>query len=143
MQQKSDINENNIVRNPIIFFDGVCGLCNSFVNIIYNSDKNKLFMYSPLQGETAKRYLPDLPEHPEEWSIVYIDELGIYMESDATLRILERLGGMWSILAYFRFIPKNIRDLIYRIVAKYRYRLFGKYDSCRIPGEEEKARFLP
>jgi len=143
MQQKTVLNENTRVHKPIIFFDGVCGLCNSFVNIIYKSDKNKLFRYSPLQGETARKYLPELPEHPEEWSIVYYDEIGIYMESDATLRILERLGGTWSFLAYFRIIPKNIRDFVYRIVAKYRYSIFGKYDSCRIPGEEEKDRFLP
>lgn len=142
MQQKSVLNENTKVRNPIIFFDGVCGLCNSFVNIIYKSDKNKLFRYSPLQGETARKYLPELPGHPEEWSIVYVDELGIYMESDATLRILERLGGVWCLLSYFKFIPKNIRDFLYRLVAKYRYGIFGKYESCRIPDEEEKDRFL-
>lgn len=143
MQHKFVLNENSKVDNPIIFFDGVCGLCNSFVNIIYNSDRDKLFRYSPLQGETARKYLKDLPEHPEEWSIVYADELGIYRESDATLRILNRLGGFWSFLSYFRIVPRNIRDYLYRIVAKHRYRIFGKYDSCRIPSEKEKDRFLP
>lgn len=143
MQHKADSNKNSKVYNPIIFFDGVCGLCNSFVNIIYNSDRERLFRYSPLQGETARKYLKELPEHPEEWSIVYVDELGIYRESDATLRILNRLGGSWGFLSYFRIIPKNIRDYLYRIVAKHRYRIFGKYDSCRIPNEEEKGLFLP
>ncbi len=143
MQQKFALNQNTKVHNPIIFFDGVCGLCNSFVNIIYNSDRNRLFRYSPLQGETARKYLPYLPEHPEEWSIVYVDELGIYNESDATLRILQRLGGLWAILAFFRILPKNMRDYIYRIIATHRYRIFGKYDICRVPSEQEKSQFLP
>jgi predicted DCC family thiol-disulfide oxidoreductase YuxK len=129
--------------NPIIFFDGVCGLCNSFVDIIFRADKKGIFRFSPLQGETAKKYLSDLPEEVGEWSIVYIDEENTYDQSDATLQILERLGGTWGLLTIFSFLPRGFRNYIYRLVAIYRYKIFGKRETCRVPTEQEKERFLP
>ena len=75
--------------------------------------------------------------------IVYIDDNNIYDQSDATLKILERLGGTWGLLSIFGFLPKGFRNYIYRLVAIYRYRIFGKRDTCRIPTEAEKERFLP
>ena len=143
MRLKGNSGKETGANYPIIFFDGVCGLCNSFVNIIFNNDKNKVFRYSPLQGETAKALLPELPENPGEWSIVYVDEYGIYAESGATLRILRRMGGAWGLLSYLSIIPVSLRDFVYRMVAKYRYRIFGKYESCRVPTEKEKEQFLP
>lgn len=143
MQKKYSADKQIRPDHPIIFFDGVCGLCNSFVDIIFKADKKGVFRFSPLQGETAKKYLSKQPEEPGEWSIVYIDENNIYEQSDATLTILERLGGIWGLLSIFSFLPRGFRNYIYRFVAVNRYKIFGKRDTCRIPTEEEKARFLP
>jgi len=143
MQKEYSTGKEIKLDHPIIFFDGVCGLCNSFVDIIFKADKKGIFKFSPLQGDTAKKYLPELPEQAGEWSIVYIDDNNIYDQSDATLKILERLGGTWGLLSIFGFLPKGFRNYIYRLVAIYRYRIFGKRDTCRIPTEAEKERFLP
>ncbi|NIP38024.1 MAG: DUF393 domain-containing protein [Candidatus Dadabacteria bacterium] len=143
MQKEYTVKEYTKPEHPIIFFDGVCGLCNSFVDIIFRADKKDIFRFSPLQGETAKKYLSKQPEEPGEWSIVYIDENNIYEQSDATLKILERLGGFWCILSISSFLPRGFRNYIYRLVAINRYKLFGKRETCRIPTEEEKSRFLP
>jgi predicted DCC family thiol-disulfide oxidoreductase YuxK len=143
MQKEYSADGHTKPEHPIIFFDGVCGLCNSFVHIILKADNKGIFQFSPLQGETAKKYITEIPEEAGEWSIVYVDEDSIYEQSDATLKILKRLGGIWCILSMFSFLPRGFRNYIYRLVAVNRYKIFGKRETCRIPTEEEKARFLP
>ena len=143
MQNKHSADKYPKPEMPIIFFDGVCGLCNSFVDVIFNADKKGTFLFSPLQGQTAKQYITDLPTESGEWSIVYVDENDIYEQSEATLKILERLGGIWGLFSIFSFLPKSFRNYVYRLVAVNRYRIFGKRETCRIPTEKEKARFLP
>jgi len=133
----------NLNQHPIIFFDGVCGICNKFVDIILKADKNEIFFFAPIQGETAKRILQPLPSKVSDWSMIYVDENGIYQQSDASLQICRRMGGSWKILGYLLLIPRIIRNPVYRLIAKNRYKLFGKRDSCRLPGENEKERFLP
>jgi predicted DCC family thiol-disulfide oxidoreductase YuxK len=127
---------------PIIFFDGVCGLCNRAVDALLQADRQAVFRFAPLQGETAKRLLPPLPEDPEDWSIVYLDERGVHRYSDASLEICRRLGGAWSLAALLRFVPRALRDPVYLWIARNRYRWFGKRDSCRVPTSDERARFL-
>lgn len=131
-----------MMRNPIIFFDGECGMCNTFVDVILRVDKRSIFLFAPLQGETATRLLPSLSHDPHEWSMVYLDEAGIHQESDASLEVYRRLGGWWKLLAVAQMVPLAIRTPIYRWVARNRYRLFGKKDSCRIPSTAERERFL-
>lgn len=133
----------NLNRHPIIFFDGVCGICNKFVDIILKADKNEIFFFAPIQGETAKRILQPLSSKASDWSMIYVDENGIYQQSDASLQICRRMGGSWKILGYLLLIPRVIRNPVYRLIAKNRYKLFGKRDSCRLPSEKEKERFLP
>ncbi len=143
MQKEYSADKHIKPEHPIIFFDGVCGLCNSFVDIIFRADKKGIFRFSPLQGGTAKKYISELPKAEGEWSIVYVDQDKIYEQSDATLKILERLGGFWGILSIFSFLPRGFRNFIYRQVAVNRYKIFGKRETCRVPTEEEKERFLP
>ena len=128
---------------PIIFFDGVCGMCNRFVDLILRIDNKGVFRFAPVQGETAKQLLPPLSEAPQEWSMFYLDERGIYKESDAFLEVYRHLGGAWRFLSLLRLVPRGIRDFVYRIVARNRYRWFGQRDVCRIPSPEEKCLFLP
>lgn len=131
------------IDKPIVFFDGECIMCNQFVDILLNIDRLGTIMIAPLQGETAAKLLPTLPNNREEWSIFYIDRGQIVDQSDAFLNICLRLGGIWSILSWLKIIPRSIRNYIYRVIARNRYRLFGKRSTCRIPNEQEKSRFLP
>jgi predicted DCC family thiol-disulfide oxidoreductase YuxK len=131
------------LEKPIIFFDGVCGMCNTFVDVILRVDRQGKFLFAPLQGETAHVMLPPLDDDPKAWSLIYVDEQGAHDQSDASLAIYRRLGGLWSILSLARFVPTAIRNPIYRVIARNRYKWFGMKSSCRIPTKAEQARFLP
>jgi predicted DCC family thiol-disulfide oxidoreductase YuxK len=131
------------VAKPVIFFDDVCIMCNTFVNLLLRVDRRRQFLFAPLRGETASKLLPPLPDDPSKWSMVYVDEAGIHDESDASLEVYRRLGGPWWFLSLARFIPRWIRNPVYRVIARNRYRWFGKRETCRLPTPDEKARFLP
>jgi len=137
------MNATNEDEAPIIFFDGVCAMCNFFVNLMLRVDRKHIFRFAPLQGETARKRLPPQSENPEDWSMIYLDEQGIHEQSDASLQVYRRLGGIWWLLSLARFVPRFIRDRAYRLIARNRYRWFGRESSCRIPSTEERARFLP
>ena len=128
---------------PIVFFDGVCGLCNRLVNITLRMDRNKAIKFAPLQGETAQRMLPPLAEDALDWSMIYWDGERAYSETDASIELCRKLGGVLTLVTLCRWVPRWIRNPMYRMVARMRYRLFGKLESCRVPSEEERARFLP
>lgn len=130
-------------ERPIIFFDGVCGMCNTFVDLMLRVDRKETFLFAPLQGETARERLPVQPENPEDWSMLYLDERGLHDQSSASLEVYRRLGGIWWVLSLLRFVPRIVRDPVYRVIARNRYRVFGKREACRIPTEAERARFLP
>ena len=130
------------VGKPVIFFDDVCIMCNTFVNLLLRVDRKERFLFAPLTGETARKLLPPLPDDPKQWSMVYVDESGIHDQSDASLQVYRRLGGVWWLLSLARFVPRAIRNPVYRVLARNRYRWFGKRDTCRLPTPEEKARFL-
>ena len=129
--------------HPIIFFDGVCGMCNRFVNLILRADSKGVFRFATLQGESASQMLPPQPLDPQAWSMLYLDENGLHDQSDASLQVYRRLGGMWWFLSLARLIPRFIRNPVYRVIARNRYRWFGRRDACRIPSDDERARFLP
>jgi len=130
------------LTKPVIFFDDVCVMCNGFVNLLLKVDRKEQFLFAPLNGETASKLLPALPDDPTKWSMVYVDEAGIHDQSDASLQVYRRLGGPWWLLSLARFIPRWIRNPAYRVLARNRYRWFGKRDTCRLPSASEKARFL-
>lgn len=115
----------NQLEQPIIFFDGLCGMCNGFVNHILRSDQKQTFMFAPLQGSTARDLLPPMADDAREWSMVYLDEFGIHDQSDAVLEICRRLDGKWQLLSWLRLVPRFIRNPVYRVIARNRFR-FGK-----------------
>ena len=131
------------LEKPIIFFDGVCAMCNTFVNLALRIDRRGLFLFAPLQGTTARELLPPLSDDPREWSMIYLDEAGIHDQLDASLEVYRRLGGAWTLLSLARYIPRFIRNPLYRILARNRYRWFGRREVCRIPTAAERQRFLP
>lgn len=126
----------------IIFFDGVCGLCNGFIDFLMTIDKSRQFHFSPLQSEFAQKKLPanftsDLK------SVIYIDhENKMYSKSEAVLRILYDIGGLWKISMIGNFLPKKIMNGAYDMIAANRYKVFGKKETCRMPTPEERKRFL-
>jgi predicted DCC family thiol-disulfide oxidoreductase YuxK len=131
------------IEKPIIFFDGVCGMCNAFVDLAMRVDRHEQFFYAPLQGSTAHELLPPLPPDPKNWSMIYLDERGEYDQSDASLEVYRRLGGIWWFLSLGRVVPAFLRDPLYRFVAHNRYKWFGEKDTCRLPTPAERKRFLP
>lgn len=128
---------------PIVFFDGECVMCNRFVDLLLQLDPDGVMAIAPLQGTTAQQLLPPLPEDPEAWSIYYLDEAGLYSQSEAALRIAMRLGDGWSLLGGFLAVPPPLRDGVYRFVARNRYRIMGRYSACRKPSDQDRERFLP
>ena len=127
---------------PIIFFDGHCGLCDGFVNFVMSEDHEHIMRFSPLQGQSAKSFI-NTGEIEKLQSIVLFDNNKLYRQSDAVLRTLSYLGGLWKLLAWAAVIPRPIRDGVYKFIAQYRYKWFGHHESCRIPTPEEKRYFLP
>jgi predicted DCC family thiol-disulfide oxidoreductase YuxK len=113
------------------------------VDRILRADRRREFRFAPLQGETAKRLLPALPADPGQWALIVLDEDGFHDRSDAAIRIARRLGGRWTVLSWLRIVPRFIRDPVYRVIARNRYRWFGRKDACRIPTAAERERFLP
>jgi predicted DCC family thiol-disulfide oxidoreductase YuxK len=126
----------------ILFFDGVCGFCNHTVNWILRRDRHQRIQFAPLQGATAEKYVPAaLRENLS--TLVFHTPRGDYMRTSAVCRILMTLGGFWWLCgAMLWLIPSPLRDLGYRFIAKIRYHLFGKHESCRIPTADERSRFL-
>ena len=131
------VNENH---PRVVLFDGVCGLCNAWVDFVLKQDIEGKFQFAPLQGKFASEFAT--MEANELSSIVYRVEGVNFKKSGAVLRILRDLGGIWSIAWIFWLIPFFVRDPFYSIFAMNRYRLFGKREKCRIPTEEESQRFL-
>ncbi len=128
--------------NPMLFFDGVCGLCNSVVDWVLRNDRRGVVRFSPLQGQTAQQRLPDVDRERLD-TVVFIEGDRITRRSTAIVRLLSHLGGIWTVLAWLLWlIPWPLRDVGYRAVSKLRYRLFGKKETCRLPTPDERARFL-
>lgn len=125
----------------IIFFDGICGLCDRFVIFVFEHDKKRFFKYAALQSKSATQMLgsQDLKLN----TIVYAEDDKIYYKSAAVLRIMFHLGGLFKLFSISAtIIPNQIRDFIYTKIANNRYKLFGQSDVCRLPSPEEKNYFL-
>lgn len=129
-------------QKPIIFFDGVCGLCNRFVVWVLQNDKDVKFFLAPLQGTTAAARSLGAAGQPFE-SILLVDEKGVHQKSKAVLKIMVRLGGFPKLAGIFFIVPAFIRDWVYTFIAQNRYKWFGKSDHCRIPRPSEAKHFLP
>ena len=131
-------------KHPIIFFDGVCNLCNHSIDVVLRADKARVFRIASLQGDTARKLLAPQSDEPEEWSMVLLDGNGMHERSGAALRVLKRLGGLRGFLGSIGLcFPGFLRDFVYRLIARYRYQFFGRRETCRIPTDHESSVFLP
>jgi len=127
----------------ILFFDGHCNLCNNSVDFVITRDKKHMFRFAPLQGETAKDVLGDVNidlEHPD--SFVLSKDNEVYFRSTAALMVARQLGLPWSLMSVFLVVPPFIRDAVYNLIARNRYKWFGRKETCRLPSPEERRLFL-
>ena len=128
---------------PIILFDGVCNLCNGAVQFIIRHDKKKIFMFTSLQSETGQKLLAQYNLPLDELnSFILIENSKAYTRSTGALKVAKKLNGIFPMLYSFIIIPKIFRNSIYDLVARNRYKWFGKKDECMIPTPQLKARFL-
>lgn len=129
----------------MIFFDGVCNLCNHSVQFVIKRDQHDYFRFAALQTEVAKAQLTALNSvpHQEELNTIILLENGkVYDRSTAALRIARKLSGLWPLLYGFMIIPRFIRDFFYQLISKNRYRIWGKQESCMVPSAALKSKFL-
>ncbi|KAA9338143.1 thiol-disulfide oxidoreductase DCC family protein [Hymenobacter busanensis] len=130
--------------SPTILFDGVCNLCHWLVQFIIERDPTARFQFASLQSEAGRQLLPaGLNADAQNLDTVVLVENGrVYTHSTAVLRILRQLAGPWRWLSVGIVLPAFLRDAAYRLVARNRYRWFGKQESCWLPTPELQARFL-
>lgn len=126
----------------IIFFDGVCHLCNGFVDAIVSRDKTHYFLFAPLQGSTAQELLSHEDRKSLE-TVIYREKNQTFRQSTAVLKILISLGGPYQIFRLGWLVPRFIRDAIYKVIARNRYSWFGQREFCRLPTSDEKDYLLP
>jgi predicted DCC family thiol-disulfide oxidoreductase YuxK len=129
-------------NSKLILFDGVCNLCNGFVQFVIKNDKQKLFKFGSLQSENSKSILLNLGVEQNLKTVILIDDGVAYFKSDAALKIMKQLQFPFKILYIFIIVPRFIRNWVYDFIAKYRYKFFGKKDTCMVPKQELKERFI-
>ncbi|HTL80610.1 MAG TPA: thiol-disulfide oxidoreductase DCC family protein [Bacteroidia bacterium] len=127
----------------IVLFDGVCNFCNARVNFMIRHDKKDFFRFAPIQSEHARKIFREngLPENYSD-SFILFENGKIYQRTSAALRISKHLDFPWMLFYPLVFLPPFLRDWVYVIIAKNRYKWFGKRDSCMVPTEEVRKKFL-
>jgi len=129
-------------EKPILFFDGVCGLCNQCVDFTIRHDPHGRVLFSTLQGTTATELLSEEDSRNLD-TVLFFEHGTAFRRSSAIVKLLTHLGGFWKVLGWLLWIiPRPIRNLGYRLIAKVRYRLLGRKETCRLPTPEERQRFL-
>lgn len=134
--------------SPILFFDGVCGFCNRAVQFVLRHDRAARFRFAPLQGDLAHSLLARHGRDARDLDTMYLaldagtDHERLLAKSDAVMAVLRELGGWWALLAAARIVPRALRDRAYDVVARNRYRWFGRYDACPLPAPGVRERFI-
>ncbi len=134
--------------HPIVLYDGVCGLCNHLVQFLLKRDHGDRIRFASLQSEFTAELLTRHGVDPKDLDTVYVvknhgranEEL--LARSDAILYMVSQLGGIWSLSGIARVLPRAFRDAVYKIVARNRYRVFGKHESCMLPEPKHRAKFM-
>jgi predicted DCC family thiol-disulfide oxidoreductase YuxK len=128
----------------VLFYDGVCAMCNGIVKAILRRDRRAVFHFAPLQGETAELARSMHPDFPEEIeTVVYLREGKVFVRSRAAALAMAELPYPAKALSWVRVLPVWLSDFFYGIVARIRYRVFGQYEHCPLPPPDARTRFLP
>jgi predicted DCC family thiol-disulfide oxidoreductase YuxK len=128
---------------PIIVFDALCVLCSANARFVLRYDRSGRFRLASMQGAVGSALYRQFgidPANPE--SLIVVEGDAVLRDSNAVLAIWAGLGRPWSLLGAFRIVPRSLRDPVYRWIARYRYRLFGRRDSCWLPSPEQASRVL-
>jgi predicted DCC family thiol-disulfide oxidoreductase YuxK len=128
--------------NNLILFDGVCSLCNGSVDLIVRNENGNALKFASLQSDLGKEVIKKSGLENVPDSILFYSEGTLYAESDAVLRVVKFLKMPYNWLVVFRVMPRMIRDGMYRLIARNRYRWFGKRDTCRVPTAQEREKIL-
>jgi predicted DCC family thiol-disulfide oxidoreductase YuxK len=136
------------MSNLIVLYDGVCGLCNRLNQFLLKRDRNDRLRFVSLQSDLARKILERHGADPSDLDTVYVVEdydtpsERLLKRSNAILRALEVLGGIWKLSVAGKVLPRPLRDLFYKVVATNRYRVFGKYEVCMMPDPKYRKKFL-
>lgn len=127
----------------VIVFDGVCNLCNGFVQFVIKRDRKKLFKFASLQSVYGQGLMQHFKLNPQVFDTVLLyDGTNVFTRTDATIAILGSLGGIWKVFTLCKVLPRPIRNSLYNFIAKRRYKLFGKSETCMVPTPELRDRFV-
>ena len=131
---------------PVLLYDGVCGFCNKTVQVILDRDRRGVMRFAALQSDYGRSVVGRHRELEGVDSVVYVEPAAggenVYVKSEAALRVAAYLGGTWKLFLAAKVVPRRLRDYLYDLFARNRYRVFGKYDQCMLPPAEARARFL-
>ncbi|WP_111497573.1 MULTISPECIES: thiol-disulfide oxidoreductase DCC family protein [Marinobacter] len=128
---------------PVILFDGVCALCQFWARFVVRHDHSGRFRLGTLQSSAGQALCHRTGVDPQRMdSVVLIQDGDAHLRSDAILRIVSRLPRPWCWLRGLRWVPRPLRDAVYDIVGRFRYRVFGRYDQCPLPAEADRWRFI-
>jgi predicted DCC family thiol-disulfide oxidoreductase YuxK len=134
----------NELPSHLVFYDGVCAMCNGIVKWLLRVDRDHVFQFASLQSETAETARDLHPEIPNELeTMVYVRDDEIFLRSRGAFEAMRELPYPWKALSWLRVLPVWLTDFFYGLLARSRYRVFGKYDRCPLPPEEHRGRFLP
>ncbi|MEM7138758.1 MAG: DCC1-like thiol-disulfide oxidoreductase family protein [Myxococcota bacterium] len=128
----------------IIFYDGVCAMCNGIVKWLLRVDKKGVFHFAALEGDTAttaRRLHAAIPDDVE--TMVYLRDGEVFLRSRGAFEAMRELAYPWRAVSWLRFLPAWLTDAFYRVLAANRYRVFGQYAQCPLPPTEHRRRFLP
>ena len=127
----------------IILFDGVCNLCTSSVRFIIRRDREAVFKFLSIQSELGRTLYSAADFDPDDFNTLVLLTGGRTLaRSDAALEIVKQFGGVWRLFAVFHMVPRPLRDWVYGVIARNRYRWFGQHDTCMVPTEDIRQRFL-
>ena len=130
-------------RDAIIVFDGVCVICNGWVDFLLRHDRRGRYRFAAMQMRSGRELLSHHGLDPDDpVSFLLLDGQGAHTDTDAILRVFAGLGGAWRLMAAGRLVPRFVRDPLYRLLARNRYRWFGRHDACRILDAGERHRFI-
>jgi predicted DCC family thiol-disulfide oxidoreductase YuxK len=130
-------------NTAVILFDGICNLCNASVNLVIKHDRKDHFRFAPLQSQEGIALLKKFNvDQQEKETVVLIENNQAYTRSSAALRIAKKMSGLYPLLFGFIIVPPFLRNAVYDLIARKRYKWFGKKESCMIPTKEIKQKFI-
>ncbi|MFQ5525038.1 MAG: DCC1-like thiol-disulfide oxidoreductase family protein [Thermoanaerobaculia bacterium] len=131
----------------LVLYDGVCGLCDRTVQFLLEEDRAGVLSFAPLQGSTAAELRESIGRDADMSTMLFVEDHDaarhrVTSRSTGVLRMLDAVGGFWRVVSWLRIVPRPIRNSVYRVISRYRYAWFGKFDSCKLPAAETRQRFL-